>query len=472
MRRKSEGADVAGPPDSAGGKVISVALIEDNQLVREGLVALLAAIPDVRVVAAESSADTTLLRNANAQVVLLDLGLRNGDSLQLAQNVRKDCPETRIVVMDLLPAPEEVSQFLQAGVAGFIMKDAAIEDLVQTIRSAAEGGHILPAQRAATLLSEIAKEAVVSGRPDTIESVRLTQGERAVIGLMAEGLTDKDIAARLEMATHTVRNHCRNVMEKLALHTRLQVAAEAYPDAVLPTPSAGALGGMLPDDAVAVRIPVLLVEDNRLLREGIVSILRAYADLDVAVAESADTALRHLTEVTPPPRVVLMDSGLAGDDTSKLVERIIETVPGASVIVMDLVPGPEDLVEFIQAGASGFIMKDATIDVFVTTIRRVATGEQVLPPVLTGTLFSHIAQQMARRASRRASAAVRLTQREQGVIGLLADGLSNKEIAQRIHLSPHTVKCHVRNILEKLALNSRLQVAAYVHDTKRETESS
>ena len=206
--------------------MISVALIEDNRLVREGIAALLAALPDVRVVAAGSSADTTLLQKVNAQVVLLDLGLRNGDSLRLAQKVRKDCPESRIVVMDLLPVHEDIVEFVHAGVAGFIMKDATVDDLVQTIRSVAEGGHILPPQMTATLFSEIAKHAVTLNRP--LDAVRMTPREREVVALIAEGLSNKEIAARLQIATHTVKSHVRNIMEKLALHTRLQVAHFAH----------------------------------------------------------------------------------------------------------------------------------------------------------------------------------------------------------------------------------------------------
>jgi DNA-binding NarL/FixJ family response regulator len=210
--------------------MISVALIEDNRLVREGISALLTALPDVRMVAAGSSADTTLLRKVNAQVVLLDLGLRNGDSLRLAQKVGKDCPESRIIVMDLLPVQEDIVEFVHAGVAGFIMKDATVEDLVQTIRSVAAGGHVLPPQMTATLFSEIARHAVARGRPGVLDSVRMTQREREVIALIAEGLSNKEIAARLHIATHTVKSHVRNIMEKLALHTRLQIAAYAHRD--------------------------------------------------------------------------------------------------------------------------------------------------------------------------------------------------------------------------------------------------
>lgn len=167
-----------------------------------------------------------------------------------------------------------------------------------------------------------------------------------------------------------------------------------------------------------------------------------------------------------------MDASLADHSPHRLVERMRQVAPGAVVIVMDLVPVQEDAVEFIKAGASGLIMKDATAETFVETIRSVAEGRKVLPSALTGTLFSHVAQHAAaHRPTNKRLGAVRMTRREQEIIGLIADGLSNKEIARQLHVSPHTVKSHVRNILEKLALHSRLQLAAYVHQAEKEAES-
>jgi DNA-binding NarL/FixJ family response regulator len=210
--------------------VISVALIEDNRLVREGIAALLNQLPDFRVVASASGGDTALLRQNNPQVVLLDLGLRNGDSLRVAERVKRDFPESRIIVMDVLPAHEDLVEFVNAGVAGFIMKDATLEDLAATIRSVADGANVLPPQMTGSLFSQIARDAVAKGRPKALEAVRMTPREREVIGLIADGLGNKEIAGRLHIATHTVKSHVRNVMEKLMLHTRLQIAAYAHKD--------------------------------------------------------------------------------------------------------------------------------------------------------------------------------------------------------------------------------------------------
>jgi DNA-binding NarL/FixJ family response regulator len=209
--------------------MISVVLIEDNRLVREGMTAMLNQTTDFKVVAAGSSGDPALLRDNQPQVILLDVGLWDDDSLRVAETVRKESPDSKVIIMDLLPIHEDIVEFVNAGVSGFILKDATFEDLVTTIRSVADGAHVLPPEMTSSLFSQIAREAVEKGRAEAaIEAVRMTPRERDVIELIGEGLSNKEIAARLNIATHTVKSHVRNVMEKLALHTRLQIAAYAH----------------------------------------------------------------------------------------------------------------------------------------------------------------------------------------------------------------------------------------------------
>ena len=208
--------------------MITVAIIEDNRLVREGMTDMLNDLPDVRVVLAATSLETGKLKDANPRVVLLDVGLQDRSSLRLAETVRQEMAESRVIVMDLLPAHEEVAQFVNAGVAGFILKDATFDDFVGTIRSVADGARLLPPPMTGTLFSQIAKAAVQRGGTSALEAVRMTQREREVIGLIAVGMSNKEIAQRLNIATHTVKSHVRNIMDKLALHTRLQIAAYAH----------------------------------------------------------------------------------------------------------------------------------------------------------------------------------------------------------------------------------------------------
>ena len=208
--------------------MISVAVIEDNRLVREGITALLNQTGDFNVVAAVQSGDPIVLKNAHPQVILLDVGLQDNDSLSFVETVMKEFPESRVIIMDLLPVHEDIVEFVNAGVSGFILKDATFEDLTSTIRKVAEGAHVLPPAMTSSLFSQIARDAVVKGRAGAMDAVRMTVREREVIELIAEGLSNKEIAARLIIATHTVKSHVRNVMEKLALHTRLQIAAFAH----------------------------------------------------------------------------------------------------------------------------------------------------------------------------------------------------------------------------------------------------
>jgi len=206
---------------------------------------------------------------------------------------------------------------------------------------------------------------------------------------------------------------------------------------------------------------VLVIEDNRLVREGLAALLGEHPDLKVVAVESAKTGLVQMRDARPD--VVLVDAALGNGDSHRLVRDLRKAVPESRLIVMDLLPVHEDVIEFVRAGANGFIVKDATIDDFVRTIRSVSTGMDVVPQSLNATLLSHIADQAIRESVSAAVHAVRMTKRERQITDLIADGMNNKEIAERLDIAPYTVKSHVHNILEKLALHTRLQIAAHAH---------
>jgi DNA-binding NarL/FixJ family response regulator len=208
-------------------QMITVAIIEDNRLVREGMTDMLNELPDVKVVLAATSLETSMLKTANPRVVLLDVGLQDRNSLRVAETVQKEMADSRVIVMDLLPVHEEIAEFVNAGVAGFILKDATFEDFVGTIRSVADGVRVLPPRMTGTLFSQIVHAAVRQGTKAALEAVSMTQREREVIALIAAGMSNKEIAQRLSIATDTVKSHVRNVMDKLALRSRLQIAAYA-----------------------------------------------------------------------------------------------------------------------------------------------------------------------------------------------------------------------------------------------------
>jgi PAS domain S-box-containing protein len=219
--------DETSEPTPIHGEVIRVALIEDNRLVREALVSVLNRAPDIEVVADAPNGEELLLEDG-PHVVLVDLGLEDGDSLRVARGVLRDFPKSRVIVMDLLPVNEDLQEFVSAGVSGFILKDARLDVVLNTIRSVASGLKVLPDQMTATLFSEIAREVVTSGGSTDHEGVRLTPREREVIDLIADGLSNKAIGKELHISVHTVKSHLRNIMEKLTLNSRLQIAAYVH----------------------------------------------------------------------------------------------------------------------------------------------------------------------------------------------------------------------------------------------------
>lgn len=211
-------------------ETITVAIIDDNRLVREALSAMLNELTDVRAVAS-ADADPAFLAETKPHVLLLDLGLSDQESLRVAAMLKKERPDAKIIVMDLIPVHEEIVEFVNVGVSGFVLKDATFDELVGTIRSVAAGDKVLPPRMTETLFSQIAKVAAARGSDQVLEDVRITRREREVIDLIGEGLSNKEISVRLNVATHTVKSHVRNVMEKLSLHTQLQIAAYSHREA-------------------------------------------------------------------------------------------------------------------------------------------------------------------------------------------------------------------------------------------------
>jgi DNA-binding NarL/FixJ family response regulator len=215
-------------------------------------------------------------------------------------------------------------------------------------------------------------------------------------------------------------------------------------------------------DLSMAKIRVLLVEDNRLLREGIAAMLNAQPDLRAVASTGNGDAMIKAEKLKP--QVVLLDMGLRSQNSLRVVESLKTRFPRTEVIVMDLIPVQADVVDFVKAGVAGFILKDASFDDFLNTIRSVAEGKKVLPPPLTGSLFSQIVEHAIQTGDpARLLKAVRLTRREHEVLALIAEGRSNKEIARQLHIAIHTVKSHVHNILEKLALRTRLELASFAH---------
>lgn len=217
-------------------KKIGLLLIEDNRLLREGITAMVSKQPDLKIVAASENFENVLpkAKNLKPRVVLLDICLRDQNSLHVAKMVKKELPEAKVIVMGLILPRADVLQFVKAGASGFVQKEASFDDFLRTIRTVAEGTKVLPPPLTGSLFSQISEDAISNGKV-RLNDVRITKREREIIDLISQGLSNKEIAQTLNVAIHTVKSHVHHILEKLVLHTRLQVALYARGEATSDT---------------------------------------------------------------------------------------------------------------------------------------------------------------------------------------------------------------------------------------------
>jgi DNA-binding NarL/FixJ family response regulator len=210
-------------------KKIRLLLIEDNRLLRDGIIAMLKNQLDIKIIAASGNESSVAkIQKLKPDIILLDLGLRNQNSLSIVEVVKKDFPNAKVIVMDLAPLQGDINQFIKAGAAGFILKDATLEEFLVTIRAVADGANVLPTDLNDSLFTQIVDNALKGGKLKLSDAIRMTKREREVIELIGDGLSNKDIAQKMNVSTFTIKSHIHNIMEKLLLHTRLEVANYSY----------------------------------------------------------------------------------------------------------------------------------------------------------------------------------------------------------------------------------------------------
>jgi two-component system NarL family response regulator len=208
------------------------------------------------------------------------------------------------------------------------------------------------------------------------------------------------------------------------------------------------------DDAIRV----LICDDHALFRRGLMMVLESEPDiLIVAEAEDGDDAVTKAAEVAPD--VVLMDVRMPKRNGIEATRAIAEVVPTAKILMLTVSDEEDDLYEALKAGATGYLLKEISIEEVANAVRAVMTGQSLISPSMASKLLTEFAS-LSRQAQQK-PIAPRLTDRELEVLKLVAQGLSNKDLAELLFISENTVKNHVRNILEKLHLQSRMEAVVY-----------
>jgi two-component system nitrate/nitrite response regulator NarL len=206
------------------------------------------------------------------------------------------------------------------------------------------------------------------------------------------------------------------------------------------------------------RLRVLLVDDSELFRTGLRSLL-ATEDLEIVDSASGEAAIRRARSFRPD--VVLMDVRMPGMSGIEATGLLLEAVPGTAVLMFTGSSDCAEMLQAVQAGASGYLLKDADIAEIVRAIRATAAGYSAIAPQVAGALVANVRENLAASQRTLPAAECPLSARERDVLALLAAGCDNAEIAQRLYISPSTVKNHVSHLLEKLGVDNRVQAACY-----------
>jgi DNA-binding NarL/FixJ family response regulator len=204
------------------------------------------------------------------------------------------------------------------------------------------------------------------------------------------------------------------------------------------------------------------VDDHTLMREGLAHILAAQPDIEV-VGEAGDGLEAVVKARELVPDLILMDIAMPGCDGLEATRLIKQELPAVTIVMLTVRDEEEKLFEAIKSGAQGYLLKNIRAREMLEMLRGVVRGEAAITPVLAGRMLEEF-----RRLSQQASMApgeemVDLTRREREVLTRVAQGATDKEIADALCISLHTVKSHMRNILAKLHVKSRREAARYAH---------
>jgi two-component system NarL family response regulator len=205
-------------------------------------------------------------------------------------------------------------------------------------------------------------------------------------------------------------------------------------------------------------VRVLVVDDHALFRHGLLQVLRTTPDIEV-VAEASDAPSAIDLAAVWLPDVVLMDVRMPGMNGIEAARRIRAAQPAVRILMLTESEDEDDLYGAVRAGATGYLLKEVAIDEIADAIRAVANGQALVSPMMTTKLLSEF-NALSRRVEEGHDGR-RLTRRELEVLRLIARGLSNKDIAAELVIAENTVRNHVRNILEKLEVRSRVEAAMY-----------
>ncbi len=208
-------------------EMIRVVVVDDHTLMRQGLIGLLDDEPDIEVIgqAGDISNGRTAIEAMSPDIILMDLGLPDGSGLDLTAELTNADPELRILVVTMHERDDYLFQALRAGASGYVLKGAEVQELLTAVRTVARGETYVDQSLTGKLVADYLTR--LEGGEDRTQFDGLTEREREVLTLIAEGLTSAEIGRRLFLSPHTVQTHWDHIMTKLDLHSRVELTKYA-----------------------------------------------------------------------------------------------------------------------------------------------------------------------------------------------------------------------------------------------------
>ncbi len=219
-----------GSLDASRAVTYTVVIVDDNPVLCRGLAELIGAQPEFEIAGTANDCErgATLIGTEHPRLVLLDVGLAIGDAgRMLAEAVRRD-HSLRVLLVGLLPATADLVALMRAGACGYVMKTVEFASLCAAMRAALAGHQVFPERIATSILDRVVSD---QRDADDLRRVKLTPRELEIVALVGAGHANKVIASRLNISIHTVKSHMSNILEKLAVRSRLEIILQSQPRA-------------------------------------------------------------------------------------------------------------------------------------------------------------------------------------------------------------------------------------------------
>jgi DNA-binding NarL/FixJ family response regulator len=218
------------------GEPIRVLVVDDQELFRRGLTMLLSSEEGIEVVgeAGDGVEGTTLAESVAPDVVLLDVRMPKRSGIEACLAIKESVPSAKIIMLTVSDEEADLYEAVKSGAAGYLLKDSSIEEVAQAVRVVSDGQSLISPSMAVKLIDEFKQMS----RPEKgqVPGLRLTERELEVLRLVATGMNNREIAKQLVISENTVKNHVRNILEKLQLHSRMEAVMYAVKEKLLDLP--------------------------------------------------------------------------------------------------------------------------------------------------------------------------------------------------------------------------------------------